>query len=135
MDNGYTDQESVFGGAESDLVFSGLFGKFASDHENYYKPPDKERGGEIRRISEVLNLEVREDSLLTVQVEKYKDVPSAASFPVDEVQVPGFHCHLARKRILSLSSPQLCDERQSDIAWQSWYGRLWKWGREFRRRR
>ena len=67
---------------------------------------------------QVLDLEVRENSLLTV-VEKYKDVPSAASFPVDEVQVPGYHCHLARKRILSLSSPQLYDERQSDVAWQS----------------
>ena len=70
-----------------------------------------------------------------MDVEKFDEFPSAASFPADDVDVPGYNYHLSRRRNMSFSSPVLCDDRQSQSAWQEWYGRMWRWGRKFRRRR
>ena len=135
LDDGYTDQESVFGSyGEPDVEYRRLFDKFGRGHENFQSLSEEERGARLHRISQTLDLDVTENAAMIVQVEQVVDYPSAASFPRDDVNVPGYHYHLARGRTLSLSSPDVCDDRDSLPAWRIWYSRLWSWGKEFRRR-
>jgi hypothetical protein len=128
LDDGYTDQESVFGDGEADFVYKGLFDKFVTSHSDRWAEPEQGR-----RLSQALDLEVPVLPPCMVEVEKFIDFPSLASFPVEDVAVPGYNYHLVRRRTMSLSSPEICDDRQSRSAWQEWYERVWKWGRVFRR--
>jgi hypothetical protein len=133
LDDGYTDQESVFGENESDFVYRRLFDKFVNGHTNYQTRPETEEGARFYRLSQTLDFDIPVHSGVAVEVEKFEDFPSAASFPTEEVDVPGYNYHMSRRRVLSFSSPDLCDDRRSQSAWSHWYWRLWRWGREFRR--
>ena len=130
----YEDQGSVFGDTEAEFMMKRMTGKFASGHKHHLVEGEHEFRW-LHRLSQTLDIDVPMSSVLAVHVEQFEDFPSAASFPTEEVTVPGYHYHYVRKRMLSLSSPDLCDERGSRPALEAWYNRLWKWGREFRRRR
>ena len=131
MDDDYEDQESVFGDIEAEFVLQRMGEKFTSVHKNHSVQ------GELVdvRLSQSLDFEIPRTSALAIHVEQFEDFPSAASFPTEDVTVPGYNYHTVRRRMISLSSPELCDERGSQPALESWYNRLWRWGREFRRRR
>ena len=134
MDDDYEDLESVFCDIESEFALRRMTEKFASGHRHHSVEVvhDEFR---LHRLSQSLDLDIPRTSALAIHVEQFEDFPSAASFPTEEIAVHGYNYHIARKRMLSLSSPALCDERGSQPAMDSWYNRLWKWGRGFRRRR
>ena len=67
-----------------------------------------------------MNLDLPVNTGVKIQVEQFEDFPLAASFPVNDVRVPGYNYHLERKRILSLSAPELCDNRASPSSWNTW---------------
>ena len=134
MDDDYEDQESVFGDIEAEFVLQKMTEKFAGAHE-HHSVEGQHDAVRLHSLSQSLGFDIPRTSVLAIQVEQFEDFPSAASFPTADVAVPGYHYHIARRRMLSLSSPELCDEGGSQLAMESWYNRLWRWGREFRRRR
>ena len=135
LDDGFTDQDSVFGDTEANFVLSQMQNKFTVSHANYYATPHVDLDASAYRLVETLDLDVREGSEMAVNIEMYKDYPSAASFPEYDVGLPGYNYHLVKKRLMSLSSPDLCEVSESgSVLDRIRHSRLWRWGREFRRR-
>ena len=135
IDDGYTDQDSVFGDTEAEFVLSRLQDKFNVSHRNYYVEQHVDPAVRAYRISEALDVAIPKGSEMAVTVEQFEDYPSAASFPNCDVGVPNYNYHLSRKRLQSLSAPDLCEQEETGSAWQRIrHSRLWKWGRTFRRR-
>ena len=120
MDDDYEDQESVFGDNESEFTLRRMAEKFESGHRHHSVEVvhDEFR---LHRLSQSLDLDIPRTSALAIHVEQFEDFPSAASFPTEEIAVHGYNYHIARKRMLSLSSPALCNERGSQPAMDSWY--------------
>ena len=132
VDDNYSDQESVFGNGEMEYIVRSLDEKFTRAHDEHQTCSKYDRSARMFRLSQTLNLDIPQSSTTAIEVEQYVEHPSAASFPENDVEIPGYHYHLGRRRILSLSSPELHGERTSDATWRS---RMWNWGRSFRRRR
>ena len=136
LDDGFTDQDSVFGDTEANFVLSQMQNKFTMSHANYYATPHVGLDASAYRLVETLDLDVRDGSEMAVNIEKYKDYPSAASFPEYDVGLPGTNNQFIRRRLMSLSSPDICEVSESgSVLDRIRHSRLWRWGREFRRRR
>ena len=131
VDDDYSDQESVFGDCEREHVLRSMFGKFSKQHDDHLAGSESNRTARLFRLSQTMDLEIPANSSMAVEIEKYDDNPSAASFPDDDVSIPGYHYHLGRRRIMSFSSPEINTVGTSDSTWRT---RLWNWGRIFRRR-
>ena len=130
-DDDYSDQESVFGGCEREHVLRSMVGKFSTQHDDYITGSEPDESARLFRMSQTLNLEVPANSPMAIEIEQYDDNPSAASFPEDDVGVPGYHYHRGRRRIISFSSPEINEIGTSNTTWRT---RLWNWGKRFRRR-
>jgi hypothetical protein len=132
VDDNYSDQESVFGNCEMEYMARSLDGKFTRTHEGHHIGCESDINARMFRISQTLDLEIPRSSATAIEVEQYVEHPSAASFPENDVEIPSYHYHLGRRRIISLSSPELGEEMTSDATWRS---RIWAWGKSYRRRR
>ena len=128
VDDDYSDQESVFGDCEMEYLARSLDGKSTRTHEDQSRGSEYDRNVHLSRISQTMNLELRP---MTIEVEQYMEFPSAASFPENDVEVQSYHYHLARGRVLSISSPELREERTSEATWLS---RMTNWRKRWRRR-
>ena len=128
VDDDYSDQESVFGNCEMEYFAKSLEGKSNRTHADHLSGSEYDRDAHLSRISQTMNLELRP---MTIEVEQYTEFPSAASFPVNDVEIPCYHYHLGRGRVLSISSPELREERISEA---TWLGRMANWRKRWRKR-
>ena len=123
---------AALGGYAPALSARSLDGKFTRTHEGHQIGSESDINAWMFRISQTLDLEIPRSSATAIEVEQYVEHPSAASFPENDVEIPSYHYHLGRRRIISLSSPELGEEMTSDATWRS---RIWAWGKSYRRRR
>ena len=118
----------MFGNCEMEYFAKSLEGKSNRTHADHLSGSEYDRDAHLSRISQTMNLELRP---MTIEVEQYTEFPSAASFPVNDVEIPCYHYHLGRGRVLSISSPELREERISEA---TWLGRMANWRKRWRKR-
>lgn len=87
----------------------------------------------MHRLMRSLDLDVPVNTGYVLNVEQWDGYPSAASFPMDNLGMPA-RIISGRARVMSCSSPELGDERESASSWQIMRDRLWKFVRGRRRR-